>query len=398
MDTKLSPGMISPSAAPVPVSLFRSTQTGLKVMDESDLDDLLPFTRPGPDADVSPGVTYREYFNAIQRAVLDHWSRIVDFVVQAAIPQRLDIREVRIIGEKHGSDYHPARIAVVCTDRTYSFVMNVALTPRGMARITQEFDVLRLLSTMPGPRYVPKVYFLGDPCAEAETDQPIASRMFLGEWLEAYHEFHLTEGSEEEGYDTILWDGDSGRRLLPREIAWEIFRQSAFILTWYYDLATFHEVYPWHHAAGDFVAQVKEGPVSVRLVAARQYEPRIIVPPSATIGPMDSLLAFFANLTVRNRLDRLDGVGRVVFAGTDCVEATVRGFFGALRAKATGGHCNSELPACFAKLAGALSPGDWAEVFRDLVDSYNAEAPDLPAIMESLPDHIFQVYRLLRSA
>jgi len=328
--------------------------------------------------------------------VLDHWSDIVGIVTEVAMPQRADIREVWLVGEKHGSDYHPARVAVVCSDRTYSFVMNVALTARGIARNRHEFDVLRLLSARRGDRYVPKVYFFANQDVESVAGLPITSSMFLGEWLEDYHEFHLTQGTEDGTYDSVLWDGDKGLGRLSREAAWEISRQTAFILTWYYDHTTFSEVYPWHHAAGDFVARVKDGVVSVRLISARQYEPRIIVPTTAVVDQLDALLAFFANLTLRNRLDRLDGVGQVVLAGQDCVEATVRGFYDALKAKATDELCPSELPDRFAELAGALSPADWADVFRNVVDSFDSRAPDLPAIMESLAEHIFQVYRLVR--
>jgi len=365
-------------------------------MHEPDLDDLIPLDSPGESVDTSSNIRYRDYFRAIERVVIDHWSDIVGVVTEAAMPRPANTREVWIVGEKHGSDYHPARVAVVCSDRTYSFVMNVALTARGMARNRREFDVLRLLSARPGRRYVPKVYFFANQDVESVAGMPIASSMFLGEWLEDYHEFHLSLGPADGTYDTILWDGGKEPSILPPDIAWEVFRQTAFILTWYYDHTTFSEVYPWHHAAGDFVVRVKDGGVSVKLISVRQYEPRIVVPTSAAVDPLNATLAFFANLTLRNRLDRLHGVGEVVLAGQDCVEATVRGFFDALKAKATDELCSSELPDRFAGLAGALSPADWTEVFRDVVDSYDPRAPDVPVIMESLAEHIFQVYRLVR--
>ena len=42
------------------------------------------------------------------------------------------------------------------------------------------------------------------------------------------------------------------------------------------------------------------------------------------------LLVFFLNLTVRNRMDRLDGTGHAAWADAPAVAETVRGFFNAL--------------------------------------------------------------------
>lgn len=360
-------------------------------MQETDLDNRVPVSLPDASGGPSDRITYRDYFHAIERVVVDHWSEILEALAYATTPEYGPIQEIRIIGEKHGSDYHPARIEIVFPDSTRSFVMNVALTPRGLSRIAQEFSVLHSFAARPGPRYVPKVYFL----AEENAHPP--STMFLGEWFDGYHEFHLTEGMQERSYDMVLWDGPHGGTRLSLESVGEIFRQAAFILTWYYDPMTCKEVYPWHHAAGDFVARVDGREVSVKLIAARQHGPRVVYPRDVTVEPAEAALVFFANLTVRNRLDRLDGVGEVVFAGEDWVRATVHGFFDALRAKAVGGWWPADFPERFVRVAAGLSPADWADLFRAVVDSCDPDAPDVPVIMEQLADHVFQVYKLAQA-
>ena len=89
----------------------------------------------------------------------------------------------------------------------------------------------------------------------------------------------------------------------------------AAILTGYFDTRSFAQIYPWHPAAGDFIARIAGDGVAVRLVAARQYGP-LVGPPD--LPPEEALLFFFLNLTLRLRVDRLDGVGEVAWAGPDC--------------------------------------------------------------------------------
>ena len=71
----------------------------------------------------------------------------------------------------------------------------------------------------------------------------------------------------------------------------EVYRQAAFILTLYYDVETFEQIFPWHHAAGDFVVKADEGAVDVRLVTARQYAP--MIEPNDDMPPTRSACFFF---------------------------------------------------------------------------------------------------------
>ena len=71
------------------------------------------------------------------------------------------VDEVVICAEKHGSDYHPARIEVLCGGKRATFVMNVAVTARGKARLGHEFDVLQKLNGKYGYPFLPRPYLRG---------------------------------------------------------------------------------------------------------------------------------------------------------------------------------------------------------------------------------------------
>ncbi len=101
-------------------------------------------------------------------------------------------------------------------------------------------------------------------------------------------------------------------------------------MTSYYDLPTFSQIYPWHLAAGDFIVRLAGDRVEVRLVAARQYG-SLIGPPD--LPPEEALLFFLLNLTLRLRLDRLNGVGDLAWADDGCLQPAFDGFFRALAEK-----------------------------------------------------------------
>jgi hypothetical protein len=112
----------------------------------------------------------------------------------------------------------------------------------------------------------------------------------------------------------------------------DVYHQVAYLLTRAYDPDSTRQIYPWHHAAGDFVMRVSDASVALRLITVRQYAPTL----DGGDGELDdearlmALLVFFLNLTLRNRIDRLDGTGDMAWAGSGAVAATVRGAIEAL--------------------------------------------------------------------
>jgi hypothetical protein len=360
------------------------------------MESLLPISRPSGKPLIFPGITYGTYLNAIKRVVLKQWDQFIEILAAGSETLPHEVHQIDIIAEKHGSDYHPARIRVFTGNGTHQFVVNVAVTERGKQRIEREFHVLCSLREEFLEDFVPRVYFLAAVPVSTADGCDTTLTMFFGEWLSGYHEFHLSEAQSDGTLGTMLWDIKRGYGLLSNREAEEVFRKAAHILTYYYDTETFREIFPWHHASGDFVAGRFENGIDVRLITVRQYAPRMGFEEQSPNNAVTALISFLANLTVRMRLDRLDGVGEVAWAGCHATDGTVAGFLSGLSAKADQGHCCVSLLRRFSRAARDLSPVDLTEIFKDIVESYDKQAPDLPVVTRHLPDHILQVYGLLR--
>jgi hypothetical protein len=210
--------------------------------------------------------------------------------------------------------------------------------------------------------------------------------MFLADWFQGYQEFHLSNDKEDGSQRLVMWDTDKGHLYLSRQQAWHIYRQAAMILTLYYGVETFEQIFPWHHAAGDFVARAQGDSLDVRLVTARQYAP--LVEPSQGVSPHEALLFFLMNLSVRMRLDRLDGVGPVTWADDDCVDATLVGFAEGLTTRQSEEFVDMGSANGFLQYLGPLTKEDLSDRFHALVDASDQSAPDVPVIRQHLERHI----------
>lgn len=295
------------------------------------------------------------------------------------------IREIRIYAEKHGSDYHPARIEVVANEWVTPFVMNVAVTVRGRQRLDREFDVLRMLNRQPGPGFLPVAYLQAEtrlslrPGRSSKEDHCPAA-MFLADWFDGFHEFHLSIDEGAGRQRLLVWDADRGATFLSDAQTWATYAGIARILTGYYDLKTFRQIFPWHHAAGDFVVQVGDPSLGVKLITARQYAPMV-----EEMGVFDALLFFLLNLSLRTRLDRLDGVGDIVWAGDTSVAATLAGFCDGVR-------LDGEALGRFLAYVGGIDGEELLNRFEALVDASDPNAPDIPILRRNLKEHA-EVFR-----
>ncbi len=260
--------------------------------DNKRLESFLPLTRPNGFKETVSQITYRMYLEGVRQFIHDHWERFLEVLADQGLENTANIQCIDIIAEKHGGDYHPAKIAVQSAGARHYFVVNVALTSRGKQRVTLDFHLLATLRERFPARFTPKAYFLGEVIQQAKNEEDLVMYMFMGEWLDGHHEFHLSVEPESGTYATILWDLNRGYRFLPRDTSAEIFRQAALILTYYYDTKTFAEVYPWHHAAGDFVVKCSAGVVDVKLITLRQHAPRIVFPEHSFDNSLKALLIF----------------------------------------------------------------------------------------------------------
>jgi hypothetical protein len=296
-----------------------------------------------------------------------------------------DVNEIIIRTEKHGLLYHPASIELILKKGKVKFCLNVAVSDIGRLWLKEEISILQLLHNKFNFSYLPKTYF---------HDEFNSMVFLIEEWFDGYNEFHISQ-NEERKTMLKLWKFGSGYTYLSHEQGFEIYKQAAKILTLYYDFKEFNEIYPWHHAAGDFVVKTAGEKIDVRLTTARRYEPLMDFSETDKTDPLIALFYFFLNLTVRMRLDRLDGVGETAWADDSCIEATVTGFFEALKVKES-----IPLDSCpaeeFLRLLKSFSKEDLETTFNPMIDLYRG-SEDLPIIGTYLERHIDKLYAILQN-
>lgn len=267
-------------------------------------------------------VTYGRYFSAISKfCAAGDWDRIVSAAShQLGQPvAEKDLGDIALFLEKHGAFYHPSRLRVAVKDQTLSFVVNVATSNQGRKAFDREVKALEHLNAQRPFGWLPQVYsFASDRLP-----------MFLGDWFDGFHEFHLTRRSDSDEPAIVIWDGADPRCLLSETQADGLYRNTAMILTACYDPVSSCQIFPWHHAAGDFVVRVEEKGVKVRLITVRDYVPMAGSAAETTSerSILDALVVFLIHLSLRMRLDRLDGVGEMAWASDRCLAPMVDGFF-----------------------------------------------------------------------
>jgi hypothetical protein len=379
------------------ITCFAPAENGYSPVTTQYFKTPLRVSRLANDSKKNSLLTYGHYFQAIMQAISKAGFRPLREAVSNRLKKDVslpDIGEIQVFSEKHGSDYHPARIQVSLGDGSVSFVMNVAVTERGKIRLENEFHVLKKLDRKYGFSYLPQAYFQSetlipfDGAGEGGGEKKL--RMFLADWLEGFHEFHLSVDEKESVQKIVVWQGSKSQSTLTKGQARQLYQQVAKIMTLYYDLATFEQIFPWHHAAGDFVVKTEPGMVDVKLITVRQYTSMIA---SCKISIQDALLFFLLNLTLRNRLDRLDGVGDIAWAQKACVEATIEGFLEGLKIKERLGPNAKGITEAFLQHSRCLSKEYLYDMFHALVDSCDPAAPDIPVIRNHLQRHMATLYK-----
>jgi hypothetical protein len=346
-------------------------------------------------------VTYGEYFSAA-RSFMEQTG--IEMMERALFPdgcRYTGLTELGIIIEKHGEFYHPARIEAVMPDRTVSFVLNVAISTAGKKGLQREFTLIKRLRKAYHHRFLPEVYGWG----EVRTPTGRRLGMLLGRWFEGFHEFHLSilpKGRPEGRRMGIrIWaPGSAGGEgtWLEKHQARQLYRQSAMILTCYYDVETREQIFPWHHAAGDFVLKLQHDAVELKLVTVRQYAAMVDTTQRDIQATFEALLVFFLNLTIRNRLDRLDGTGELAWADDIAIQGTIEGFFDALALKSVSVRLPAPLDECFKTYLLSREASDLTEYANAIVDSYPRESAEVPVIQEHLDQHLSVLYDKIHDA
>ena len=266
------------------------------------------------------GLTYGDYFAGLEAFLTDAASlaALQEVGAENGLTGGDGFAELVVRAEKHGALYHPASVTARSAGGEIKLCVNVAATPAAVALLEQEAGLLSGLRERFTPQFLPCPRVFGQVGALA---------FLLEDWFAGYHEFHQNGAGQ-----VRLWDYDAGERLLSQAQTLELYRQAACILTRYYHVDSGASIGPWHHAAGDFVARVAGDAVSVKLITVRGYGAGQDFAEAGELADKLAALAFFTNLTMRVRLDRVDGVGELVLAGDDVAVAAVQGFVAGLGA------------------------------------------------------------------
>jgi hypothetical protein len=348
--------------------------------------ELLPADRQGGRREHHPPVTYGDYFSAARRFLEEDRFRLLKAAMDHDLdPPRVrdDLRSVRICLEKHGEFYHPARIEARVGDQRLEFVLNVAVGEPGLSLIVSEYGLLERMNRIYPEGFLPRVY--GSGRVVSEGGGPVS--LFLGEWFPGFCEFHLSHDPAGGGQRMRVWDPLKGPFFLTEDETGRLYRETARILTFYYDAETVSQIYPWHHAAGDFVVRVSGDNLQLRLITARNY-PAVYPDGSPDIETcLEALLVFFLNLTVRTRLDRLDGTGAVAWAGRAAVGETLRGVLEALSLKPELPWAPVPISELFRIYLCGLSGPDLVELLDAIADGYAARPDEYRVIKARLADH-----------
>ena len=353
----------------------------------------LPLTRHFAGEKDGTSIRHGEYFTAIRDVIENDDYGILLGALEKRLDEKVipaDISEIRVCLSKHGEFYHPARVEVTAGNQSAVFVLNVAVSDTGIRAIEKEYNSLKRLNTEFDLPLVPRVYAFGESYTPGQRKIP----MFLGDWLEGYHEFHVSDEPSGDERNILVWDADGSRFPLSRDQQVETHRQAARILTYYYNVATFEQISSWHHAAGDFIVKVDKTDLDLKLITVRHYAPQLSIqgghagsrPDAETI--LQALMLFFLNLSIRMRLDRIDGVGEIVWADRFAVPATVDGFFEGLALKEPIPGLPDSIAMCFAYYLSICTAEDLEELCQSVAATFDRRAPETPVIRHNLAEHI----------
>jgi len=369
--------------------LFSSSE-GDVPLDEKTLDRaflLDPF-------EAHPFLTLRDYFKCIQRFIMDRVEVLAQKSIASLTADRID--EILIRSEKHGTLYYVASVEITGHDTRRKFAISTAFSKPRRALLLHEVATMKFLNQHFSYDYIPKVYLASEVvCSNPKGSEIVV--MSVAEWLEGYNEWHLTV--DQDGKQAVLiWDMEKGNRRASSDEGRSIFREAARILTFYYDPKNYRQIYPWHHAAGDFVVKCVAGATQVKLTTARNYLPLISFPTQADTNRVTAFLAFLLNMTVQMRLDRIGGVGEPVWAQEQFVRPCLEGFFSAVQTMTSEGRWNLGEGSNLLTLLKKFSSEELHRLYDPLMASYREEKPeDFDVVQRNLETHVSTLWKALQA-
>lgn len=364
----------------------------------------IPLTRKHFEDPLKKGdaisITHGDYFQAARSFLEKNDFEMITRALNKRLQQDIethDLKEIRIFLEKHGEFYHPSRIEAVIYGKQISLVLNVAISESGKANIKGEYRLLEKLGEKYHASYLPQVYGWG----EVDIKDDLKIRMLLGEWFDGYYEFHISRDRSDKKDKIIVWDTKYGNFFLSTDQSLKLYALAAKILTHFYDLESFAQIFPWHHAAGDFVVKVENNKIDLKLITVRRYASIFKNLCDLKHSENDAelilqaMLVFLLNLSIRMRLDRLDGRGDIVWADEAAALGTLIGFFEGLSSKPYTPLLPDSPNRCFEYYLSLCTEADLLDLSLALVNSFNPKAPEGPFIKSHLKEHVKTLCRSL---
>ncbi|GAB6143893.1 hypothetical protein [Desulfocicer niacini] len=308
------------------------------------------------------------------------------------------VSKIAIFLEKHGAFYHPARVEVSLASHhpPLIFALNAAISHQGLDLMDTECGCLAQLVPLPRPESpLPAVF--------AQTRLSFNGKMvgfFLTHWFVGYQEFHVTD-SREDPLPIALWQSDGTQITMAKTHHFELYSNAAQILSSFYNPITFEQIFPWHHAAGDFIAREINGTMDAKLITVRGYSALFDIDKPPEKRNMEDifqgLLLFLLNLSLRMRIDRIDGTGRYHFLPADTVHATLTGFFRALADKTVNGHSQEALQTKFTQFLLQFDTGDFKHILTLILNAHPQPEMEGKLIQKNLDSHVESLYHTMET-
>lgn len=342
----------------------------------------------------SPAPTYGDYFCAARNFLEHNDAAVLRTAVSRISGQSIqseDLSKVSVFIVKHGAYYHPGYVLIKAAGRQWPMVLNVAVSPPGQKIIADEYRNLISLNAALPQKFWPMAFAHGI----GHTCQQQSLPMFLGQWLEGFYEFHLTRDNTGSKTNVIVWNTDHGHeRLTPSQVN-ELLRKSTAILAYAYNPITLEGIQNWHHAAGDFIIQPGQKGLQVRLISVRRYAPVLDIATPDVAAILEALLVYFTELSLRMRLDRLNGVGDAACHHLDALPAIYAGFFEGLALSAA----DRGLPDDFAATAMQYFALHGKDQLRSILESITARSffqpQERPLVHQMIGPHTERLAEIL---
>lgn len=337
--------------------------------------------------------TIGDYFEAAQTFLTRARGEMVCHAVSCLATDPGPILALKVCLEKHGAFYHPLKITAVTKSTTVPLVLNGAIRDPGLSLIETEYRLLANLGDRVEPAWIPRVFG-----AETFVGKKGRIGFFLGQWFDRFCEFHITRTVKD--YQVAIWKDDGTHELLPWHQAEKIYEQIACVLTDYYEKDTGLEIFPWHHAAGDFVVNPHG---AVRLITVRgigQLMETASDIADVQVRRLFCLLFYFLNLTLCMRLDRVDGTGPMVWLPDRVLDAAVKGMLRSLKGydqKNTPRGESDRLTARFLEFVKRFNSTQLHEMLIHLLEDRHFTASEVQLIRKHLGAHCERIQKTVSS-